>query len=133
MSNRVLVIPTSDIGADEIQATIGDRFGDAEVHVVAPASKISRLDWLTNAEDDARADAAERADEVADALPADDVETRVGDTDPLQAIDDEVRTFHPDEIVVVSRTDDEATWLESDAGEAAQKRFTVPVTHLTIA
>jgi hypothetical protein len=32
--------------------------------VVAPASGISRLDWLTNAEDDARADAAERAGEL---------------------------------------------------------------------
>jgi hypothetical protein len=29
---------------------------DAELPVVAPASDISRLDWLTNADDDARTD-----------------------------------------------------------------------------
>jgi hypothetical protein len=40
---------------------------DAEMLVVAPASDISRLDWLTNDEDDAGSDAAERADELADA------------------------------------------------------------------
>jgi hypothetical protein len=32
--------------------------------VIAPASDISRLGWLTNDEDDARNDAAERADEL---------------------------------------------------------------------
>jgi hypothetical protein len=52
--------------------------------VVAPASGISRLDWLTNAEDDARADAAERADELAQVAPTDDVESRVGDSDPIK-------------------------------------------------
>jgi hypothetical protein len=46
---------------------------DAEMLVVAPASGISRLDWLTNADDDARTDAAERADELAEAAPTKDV------------------------------------------------------------
>ena len=40
-----------------VRAHAGD---DAEVQVIAPASKISWLDRLTNAEDDARADATER-------------------------------------------------------------------------
>jgi hypothetical protein len=59
---------------------------DAETLVVAPASGISRLDWLTNADDDARTDAAERADELTEAAPTDDVGSRVGDSDPLKAI-----------------------------------------------
>jgi hypothetical protein len=48
--------------------------------VIAPASDISRLDWLTNAEGEARTDATERADELAEAAPTDDVESRVGDS-----------------------------------------------------
>jgi len=134
MGNRILVVPASKIGADEIDSAVGEHFGkDAEVKVVAPASGLSRLDWLTNAEDDARADAAERATEVADALPSDAVDGGVGDTDPMQAIEDALRTFDADQVVMIMRTDDEASWLESRAGEQASERFDVPVTHLVVA
>jgi hypothetical protein len=60
--------------------------------VVAPASDISRLDWLTNADDDARTEAGERADELAEATPTDDVESRVGDSNPVKAIQDALHT-----------------------------------------
>jgi hypothetical protein len=134
MGNRILVVPTSKIGTDEINSAVGARFGEnAEVRVIAPASGISRLDWLTNAEDDARADAADRATEVADALPTNATDAGVGDTDPLQAIEDALRTFDADEVVMIMRTDDEASWLESRAGESASERFAVPVTHLVVA
>ena len=133
MGDRVLVVATSTIGADEISEAIGDRFGEgAEVRVVATPSGLSRLDWLTNQEDDARVDAAERAREVADALPMDTVEGRVGDTDPLQAIEDEVSVFEPDHIVLVTRDDEEAGWLETGAGDAARERFEIPITHLVV-
>ena len=131
MSTRVLVIPTSQIKADEVGAIVGDRFGaDAEVHVVAPASGLSRLDWLTNAEDDARADAAKRAAEVADALPAEQVDAQFGDTDPVQAIEDAVQLYHPDQIVIVTTAAEDVSWLETGLSETARSRFDVPVTHL---
>jgi hypothetical protein len=76
--------------------------------VVAPASGISRLDWLTNAEDDARVDAAERADELAEAAPTEDVESRVGDSDPVKAIEDALRTFPADELIVITLPDEDA-------------------------
>ena len=121
----------SKIGADEVSAAIGDRFGEgAEVRVIATPSGLSRLDWLANAEDDARADAARRAHEVAEAIPVESVERRVGDTDPVQAIEDEVTLFQPDQIVIVTKRDDEASWLEADAGDAARDRFDIPITHL---
>jgi hypothetical protein len=133
MSQRILVIPMSKIGADEVDTAIGGRFGDdAEVHVVAPASGLSRLDWLTNAEDDARADAADRADAVAEALPGDDVAAEAGDVDPLLAIEDALRTFPADQIVVLTKGKDEASWLEGDAAAKARERFVVPITHLVV-
>jgi GABA permease len=129
----VLVIATSNIGPTEIDHAIGGRFGeDAEVRVVAPASGLSKLQWLTNAEDDARADASDRAEAVADALPADKVDTQVGDSDPLQAIDDALRTFDADQVVVVTRTADNVTWLEDGAAESARERFSVPITHVVV-
>lgn len=131
MPKRILVIATSDIPADEIGSQISTRFGaESELRVVAPASGLSRIDWLTNAEDDARADAEDRAERLADALPGDDVPADVGDTDPLQAIEDALAGYPADEIVVITRPEDETTWLESGAAEDARARFAVPITHL---
>ena len=104
--------------------------GGAEVHVIAPASKISWLDRLTNAEDDARADANERAEAASEEVPGEQVEAHSGDVDPLQAIEDALRMFSADEIVVLTAPNEQATWLEADLGEKARERFSVPVTHL---
>ena len=126
------MVATSTIGADEIAETIGDRFGaGAEVRIVATPSGLSRLDWLTNAEDDARRDASKRAQESADAIPV-NAESGVGDTDPLQAIEDQIALFEPDQIVLVSKPDEEAGWLESGTGDAAAERFDVPITRLVV-
>ena len=66
------------------------------------AVKQSRLQWLTNAEDDARAEAERTAEQVAQATAgeAEHVEAEAGDSDPLLAVEDALRTFAADEIVV---------------------------------
>jgi len=110
-----------------VRAQAGD---DAEVQVIAPASKISWLDRLTNAEDDARADATERAAAASEELPSEQTEAHGGDVDPLQAIEDALRRFPADEIVVLTAPDEDATWLEAGLGEKARERFSAPVTHL---
>jgi hypothetical protein len=128
---RVLVVVTSQIDADQVGSLIGERFGDdVELRVMAPASGISRLDWLTNAEDDARDDAVDRAEKTAEAIPGEGIDATLGDTDPVQAIEDELREFPADQIVVITKTDDEATWLETGSADSARQRFDVPVTHL---
>jgi hypothetical protein len=94
---------------------------DAEIYVVAPASQISRLDWLTNAEDDARADALELVEQTAEAVLTDNVEPHVSDADPLQAIEGRAAT-------VPSRFGDRRysvpakrrAWLETGAAATAQ-------------
>jgi hypothetical protein len=130
MTRRVLVIATANAPQAEMKQLVRAHAGEAEVYVVAPASKISRLDRLTNAEDEARADAGARAEAASEAVPAEQVEAHVGDVDPLQAIDDALRMFTADEIVVLTPPDAQATWLESGLGEDAQRRFSLPVTHL---
>ncbi|HEX4520490.1 MAG TPA: hypothetical protein VH063_13000 [Gaiellaceae bacterium] len=133
MARRVLVVATSNVDPDDATSAVAGRVDEAvEVRVIAPVSGLSRLDWLANAEDDERAQAAKRADRVADALPTDRVDADVGDTDPLQAIDDAVRTFDPDEVVLVTKSDDDASWLESGADEAARRRFDIPITHVVV-
>jgi hypothetical protein len=133
VSRRLLVVATASVRAADLRKSVRAHAGeDVEMLVIAPASDISRLGWLTNAEDDARTDATERADELAEAAPTDDVESRVGDSDPVQAIEDALGTFPADELIVVTLPDEDATWLEKGSAETALKRFSLPATHLVV-
>ena len=50
MARRLLVVITSPVADDVLRDLVRSRAGDeAQTLVVAPASDISRLDWLTNA------------------------------------------------------------------------------------
>jgi hypothetical protein len=120
---NVLVVSSVAEPPPELHAALGDDVG--EIHVVAPAVKQSRLQWLTNAEDDARAQAERTAEEVASAAEGEArrVEAEVGDSDPLLAVEDALRTFDADEIVVVTRTGEDASWLEEGAADTIAARF----------
>jgi hypothetical protein len=134
MPGRLLIVVTTEVADGALRDLVRTRAGDdTEMLVVAPASEISRLDWLTNAEDDARGEAASLAAKSAEATPTEKVEASVGDSDPVKAIEDALRTFPADEIVVVTRPDDEAGWLEEGTGETARARFRLPVTRATVA
>jgi hypothetical protein len=137
VAKRILVIATAPARADSLRGRIRAHAGseDAEVRVVAPAADISRLDWLTNDEQEARDEAGERAVDAGLAVAPDaaSVEAEVGDTDPVQAIEDALREFPADELVVVTRPDEDAGWLEEGTAEEALARFDLPVTHLVVA
>jgi hypothetical protein len=131
--DRVLVVAASGIPPERVAPAIGEEIdADAEVRVVGTASGLSRLDWLANDEDGARAEAARRADALAEAIPQADVSSTRGDTDHLLAIEDEVRLYRPTRIVVVTRREDDATWLETGVAESARTLFDVPVTHVVV-
>lgn len=130
---NVLVVSSSAPPDGQLRDALGDDLGD--VHVVAPAVEQSRLQWLTNAEDDARAEAERTAAEVASATPdeAKHVEAEAGDSDPLLAVEDALRTFDADEIVVVTRTGEAASWLEEGAAVTIADRFPqLPVTAIEL-
>ncbi len=111
--------------------------GAAEVRVVAPASKISPLKWLFSDEDEARTEAeqvaVEAAEQVEEAPTVEgEVEVEVGDADPVLAIQDALATFPADEVIIVTESAADATWIEKDTFQEALQRFNVPVTHLTV-
>jgi GABA permease len=56
----------------------------------------------------------------------------VGDGDPLQAIEDALRTFRPDELIVSTHPPGRSHWLERGVVEKARERFALPVTHVTV-
>jgi hypothetical protein len=131
MPRRVLVVTTAESPREQVESVVRAHAGeDADVHVVAPASKVSFLDFFTGAIDDARVDAARRAEAAADEAPGEHVHPHVGDADPLLAIEDALRQYGADEVVVITPPGDEETWIESGLGQRAQERFALPVTHL---
>ncbi len=133
-TRRLLVATTVHAEPEALRQYVRQHVGGdwAEVKIVAPAAKLSPLQWLASDEDAARSDAAATADESARAVGGEaTVETEVGDPDPVQAIEDALRTFRADEILVVTPPGGEANWLEQDAGAEARERFGVPITHLT--
>jgi len=132
---KLLVVATAPIEAGTLRDAVREHAGDeAEIRVVAPASDVSPLQWLASDEDEAREKAAGVASEAAESVEpeAARTEAEVGDTDPVQAIEDALRTFNADEVLVVTRPADDATWLEQDSAEEARERFGVPVTRLTV-
>ncbi|MGZ8694487.1 MAG: hypothetical protein ACXWYS_03525 [Gaiellaceae bacterium] len=130
MARKILVVTTTSPDPDRLKQAVADGSDDAvEFRVVAPATKIGKLDWLTNDEDDARARAARAADETAAAL-ADTgrvaVDRTSHNTDPASDIDDALRNFDADEIVLVTSAGG-SEWLEDETVRAAIEASGLPV------
>jgi Universal stress protein family len=136
MSRRLLVVTTVPVEGELLRRRVREHAGaaDAEVRVVASASDVSPLEWLASDEDEAREEAAEVAESSARAVAPDaaKAEAKVGDVDPVQAIEDALREFPADELIVVTRPGGEASWLEKGAGTETLERFDLPVTRLVV-
>jgi hypothetical protein len=132
---RVLVVANETVGGEELIAAIGERAlaGRTQFLVVCPALS-SRLKTWTSDEDEGRVAAQERLDATLARLESVGVSARgqVGDLDPLLAIEDAVRVFHPDEIVISTHPEGRSNWLERGVVAAAREEFDVPVTHVVV-
>ena len=127
---RILVVTTADGDDDRLRERLRAEIpDDADVRIVAPATKVSPLDWLTNAEDDARGEAAEAAERAADAASHASVEVdrTSQNTDAAENVRDALRQFAPDEIVIVTNRGDEQSWLEEETVSEALDTPGVPV------
>lgn len=105
----MLVVSSVELADDVVRQLVGK---EVETVVVVPTVRQSRLQWLANDDDRARATAERAAQRLAERTPGQTIEARAGDPDPLLAIGDAVREFGPDEILVVTRPEDTAGWLE---------------------
>jgi GABA permease len=132
---RVLVVANETVGGEELMSAISELAlgGKTEFLVVSPALN-SRLKTWTSDEDPARAEARERLDATLTRLSSVGIEARgeIGDVDPLVAIEDAVRSFHPDEIVLSTHPEGRSNWLERGVVGAVRERFDVPVTHVVV-
>jgi len=132
---RILVVANETVGGRTLRSMILEKSLDVreEVLVVTPALNSPLKHWVSD-EDEARAAAQERLDESLAKLAEAGVGARgeVGDSDPLQAIEDALRTFGADEIILSTHPEGRSNWLESGVVEKARQRFAVPITHVVV-
>jgi hypothetical protein len=134
-ARRVLVVANETVGGAELLDELKQhaRGRKTEVLVVTPALNSPLRHWVSD-EDGARAAAADRLEASLTAMRAAGMDARgeVGDSDPVQAIADALRTFAPDDIVISTHPEGRSNWLERGVVEASRERFDVPITHVVV-
>jgi nucleotide-binding universal stress UspA family protein len=132
---RILVIANETVAGGRLRDEIRARSEgyDEQVLVVTPALNSPLRHWASD-EDDARAQAQKRLEESLAHLRAMGVDAKgeVGDAEPLQAIEDSLRLFGADEIIISTHPEGRSNWLEKGVVEGARERFAVPITHVVV-
>jgi hypothetical protein len=131
---RILVVANETVAGRALRGEVVRRAeSGAAVLVVCPALNTHLRHW-TSDEDRARAAAQERLDASLSGLGAEGVEASgtVGDADPIQAIEDALRTFGADEIVISTHPPGRSNWLEKEVIARARERYDVPITHVVV-
>ena len=54
----------------------------------------------------------------------------LGDYRPLHAMDDAVKSFQPDLIVISTHPEERSAWLRQDIVEQARRKYGTPVRHI---
>jgi hypothetical protein len=134
MGKRILVLASEPVSGEALRKAVGrESADDAEVLVVAPALNTRTRFWVSDPDP-----AIERADEVqaetVERMEEEGVDA-VGDTgesDPLLAIEDALRTFPADQIVLFTHAGGDRNWAEEGLVDEVRERFDADVEPLVI-
>jgi GABA permease len=131
---HVLVVADSVLGGDGLRRALSERDGAAlRLDVLAPVLSSRTHYWTSDL--DAEIDEARRRLEASLAwLAAQGIDARgeVGDPDPLTAIEDELRDFGADEVIVVTGVRDRSNRAEADVLARLKAELDVPVSHIVV-
>ena len=132
---RILVIANETVGGEALRERVEEHSAGhpTQVLVVTPALN-SPVRTFTSDVDQAREEAQKRLDASLARLREAGIEARgeVGDGDPLQAMEDALRTFGADEIIISTHPEGRSHWLERGVVTGARERFAVPITHVVV-
>jgi hypothetical protein len=132
---RILVVANETLRGKALLAEIAHRaFGrGSEVRVVCPALNTKIKYWVSD-EDEARQQAQGRLDAVLAQLAREGVEAQgdIGDSDPVQAVEDALRLFPADEVIISTHPHGRSNWLEQDVVGRTRERFPLPITHVVV-
>lgn len=133
---RLLVVANETVGGEALLEEIRNRARgrDSEILVVTPALAASRAAHWASDVDEAIEAARQRMELSLIALEELGVKAKgeVGDSDPNVAIEDALRTFPADEIVISTHPPHRSRWLEHGVVERAREEIELPVTHVVV-
>ena len=135
--HRLLVVANQTVAGKGLLEEIGRRCRghDCEVFVVAPALAGSRAAHWASDIDDGIALARERlqASLAGIARLGLSAEGEIGDSDPNLAIEDALRHFPADEVVISTHPPQRSRWLERGVVARAEENLApLPVTHVVV-
>jgi GABA permease len=134
--HRVLVVANETVGGGELLREIGNRCRgrDCEILVVTPALAGSRAEHWASEIDEAIELARQRMELSLIAIGELGLRARgeVGDSDPIMAIEDALRTFPADEILISTHPPERSRWLEHGVVDRAQEQIDLPITHVVV-
>jgi hypothetical protein len=132
---KILVVANETVAGRELLDDLRQRVagGDADVLVVAPALN-SRLRYLFADVDQAREQAEVRLKDSVEALRKSGIQASgaIGDSNPVQAIEDALFEFDADEIVISTHPPERSNWLEKKTVDRAREKFGRPVSHVVV-
>ncbi|HWM63915.1 MAG TPA: hypothetical protein VNP96_08005 [Solirubrobacterales bacterium] len=134
--HRLLVVANETVGGGELLEEIRNRSQgrDSEILVVTPALASSRAAHWASDVDEAMEMARQRMELSLIAIDELGVKAKgeVGDSDPNVAIEDALRVFPADEIVISTHPPDRSRWLEHGVVERARNEIDLPITHVVV-
>jgi GABA permease len=134
--HRLLVVANETVAGQALLDEIARRCKgrDCEVFVVAPALAGSRAaHWASDIDDGIELArqrlqvSLERIERLG--LSADG---EIGDSDPNLAIEDALRQFAADEVVISTHPPERSRWLEHGVVSGAREKLSLPVTHVVV-
>ena len=133
---KVLVVTSEPITAPQLRSALGSDGdpSDAEVMVVAPALAANALKfWMSDA-DEAIARAEEVRQESIERLGEEGVAATgdTGEADPYTAIEDALKTFDADRIVLFTHAGEGRRYREDLDEREITERFGRPVDHAAV-
>lgn len=135
---RLLVIANETVGGRALLAEIERRTSDkrrSEILVVAPPHARSRADYIASDVDAAIEEAEERLRASLRMMRERglSVDGRVGDHhDPTQSLEDALREFAADEVIISTHPPERSRWLEWEVVDRAQRELPLTVTHVVV-
>jgi GABA permease len=129
---RILVVANEVLAGPALCEEIVRRGGSRpRVDIMAPVLT-SRSHYWSSDYDRELADAQRRLEGSLAWAASQGLEARgeIGDPDPRTALEDELRDFGADEVIVVTHPRDRANWLEPKELERLRAELDVPVTHV---
>ena len=134
--HRVLVVANETVEGEALLDEVRERCRGrrSEALVVTPALDASRASHWASDVDEAIELARQRMELSLIALRGAGLKARgeIGDSDPMVAIEDALRVFPADEIVISTHPPQRSRWLERGVVERSREEIDLPVTHVVV-